>query len=301
MEQDNRYDRDGAFGKVQLMAHAPSLLARQLFYCVQSGGWHLCNERYRIRRSGGGPDCLLLCTVSGEGTLRYDGNEYRLVPGSAALIAPNRPHEYFTPEGGQWEFYWLHFCGAGSESFAEYIRQKNGGVLCGPVAECCSNNIQQILELKSQQELDFETVASELIAVMLHQMVSVVPVEMAGQNEVVSKVLDFIHENYQKRIELEDLCRVVFVSRAHLARIFEKTTGYTPYEYILKYRVSKAKEQLLCGTASVAEIAGMVGFSYPGNFISAFRKLEGTTPAKYRKQYFAEENIMTLERKSNGI
>ena len=286
-EQNNRYDRDAAFGKVRLMAHAPSVLARRLFYCVQSGGWHLCNDQYHIQRGQGILDCLLICTVSGRGTLRYDGREYSLLPGSVALLAPNRPHEYFTPDRSRWEFYWLHFCGAGSEGFAEYIRQKNGGVICGPVAAGCLNNIQQILELKSQRDLDFETIASELIAVMLHQMVSVAPAEIAGQDEVVAKALDFIHTGYRQHIELEDLCRAVFVSRAHLARVFEKATGYTPYEYLLKYRISKAKELLLSGSASVAEIAVRVGFSYPGNFISAFRRLEGVTPAKYRRQYLA--------------
>ena len=35
------------------MAHAPSVLARRLFYCVQSGGWHLCNDQYHIQRGQG--------------------------------------------------------------------------------------------------------------------------------------------------------------------------------------------------------------------------------------------------------
>ena len=284
MEQGNRYNKDGAFGKVRLMVHAPSALARQLFYCVQSAGWHLCNDKYRIERGDDYSDCLLICTVSGEGMLRYNGKEYRLNPGTAALIAPHRPHAYFTPQNGEWEFYWLHFFGSGTEGFAEYIRKKNGGILSGPVAECCLHNIERILELKSQQSLDFETIASELLAVMLHQMVSVVPDEMAGQNEAVANVLNFIHKNYRRHIELADLCRAAFVSRAHLTRVFETTTGYTPYEYLIKYRISKSKERLLCTADSVEEVAKQVGFSHASNFISSFRKLEGTTPAKYRKQ-----------------
>ena len=119
--------------------------------------------------------------MSGRGTLRYDGRGHSLLPGSVALLAPNRPHEYFTPDRSRWSFIGCTFAGAGSEGFAEYIRQKNGGAICGPVAAGCLNNIQQILELKSQRDLDFETIASELIAVMLHQMASVASAKLPGR------------------------------------------------------------------------------------------------------------------------
>lgn len=280
-----KYDRDGDFGKVRLIAHSPSVLAHRLYYCVQSAGWHFCNDRYHIERKEGYNSSLLLCTVSGAGILEYDGRAYSLQPGSVALVAPNHPHAYRTPKGGEWEFYWLHFFGSGSEKFAEYIQQKNCGVLSGAVAEACRDNIQRILDLKLQQETDFETIASELIAVMLHQLVAVIPQEMADQNEAVAKALAFIHGHYQRHIDLEMITKAAFISRSHLVRLFEATTGYTPYEYLLKYRISRAKELLLSSGIPVGEIALQVGFSYSGNFISAFKKMEGVTPAKYRKQY----------------
>ena len=124
------------------------------------------------------------------------------------------------------------------EKFAEYIRQKNCGVLSGAVAEACRDNIQRILDLKIQRETDFETIASELIAVMLHQLVAVIPEEMADQNEAVAKVLEFIHSSYKGHIDLEMMAKAAFISRSHLVKLFEATTGYTPYEYLLKYRIS---------------------------------------------------------------
>ena len=279
------YDRDGDFGRVRLIAHSPSVLARRLYYCVQSAGWHFCNDRYHIERETGNDNCLLLCTIGGRGVLEYGGSIYQLQPGSVALVAPGCPHSYRTPKGGQWEFYWLHFSGSGSEKFAEYIRQKNCGGLSGAVAEACRDNIQRILDLKIQRETDFETIASELIAVMLHQLVAVIPEEMADQNEAVAKVLEFIHSSYKGHIDLEMMAKAAFISRSHLVKLFEATTGYTPYEYLLKYRISRAKELLLSSRIPVGEIALAVGFSYAGNFVSTFKRMEGITPAKYRRQY----------------
>lgn len=281
------YDTDGDFGKVFFISHVPSLLARRLYYCVKSAGWHQCNDRYHITREKGADSGLLLCTVGGQGALRYAGAGHVLLPGSVALLAPDRPHEYYTPEGGEWEFFWLHFTGANFERFSEYLLEKSGGVVSGPVSESCADNIQRILDLKVLQDLEFETISSELISLMLHQLAAAIPEELTDRNEAVAKVLEYIHLNYPRRIDLDMMCHAAYISRSQLVRIFEAATGYTPYEYLTKYRINQAKKLLSCSRLPVGEIAVQVGFSYPGNFISAFRKLEGVTPAKYRKQYWA--------------
>ena len=82
------YDRDGDFGRVRLIAHSPSVLARRLYYCVQSAGWHFCNDRYHIERETGNDNCLLLCTIGGRGVLEYGGSIYQLQPGSVAVPIP---------------------------------------------------------------------------------------------------------------------------------------------------------------------------------------------------------------------
>ena len=81
------------------------------------------------------------------------------------------------------------------------------------------------------------------------------------------------------------VCSKSPASYTHLDVYKRQTTGYNHYEYLLKYRISRAKELLLSSRIPVGEIALAVGFSYAGNFVSTFKRMEGITPAKYRRQY----------------
>ena len=74
------------------------------------------------------------------------------------------------------------------------------------------------------------------------------------------------------------------MSLYHFSRQFKKRTGFAPYEYLIKLRLSKAKA-LLSSDMSIADIANAVGFPNPSAFIRLFKKFENTTPNKYRSLY----------------
>jgi transcriptional regulator GlxA family with amidase domain len=79
------------------------------------------------------------------------------------------------------------------------------------------------------------------------------------------------------------MAKAAFCSLHHFAHIFKSTIGYSPYEYLTKYRITRAKSLLKESTASIDEISWDVGFDSTSNFIKTFRGLEGVTPLKYRK------------------
>ncbi|WKL01680.1 helix-turn-helix domain-containing protein [Paenibacillus amylolyticus] len=60
----------------------------------------------------------------------------------------------------------------------------------------------------------------------------------------------------------------------------------TPLEYLMRYRLLKAKEMLIENNATTAhEIAKAVGFNSASYFGSVFKKYEGISPIELRKQY----------------
>ncbi len=74
------------------------------------------------------------------------------------------------------------------------------------------------------------------------------------------------------------------LSPFHFARQFKKSMGFSPYQFVLKQRVNKAKQLLLRGEKNLAEIAVDVCFYDQSHFAQQFRRHCGITPKKYAAQ-----------------
>lgn len=99
----------------------------------------------------------------------------------------------------------------------------------------------------------------------------------------IKRIEAFVAEHYRTRISTRDLAAIFYVSENHFCRLFQKTFGISPMEYINDYRVGRA-ELLLSGTGlSITEIATAVGFDSANYFSRVFKRMRRMTPAEYRK------------------
>lgn len=97
------------------------------------------------------------------------------------------------------------------------------------------------------------------------------------------RATDYIHDNLAHDLSLAEIADVVDLSTYHFVRAFKQTTGQTPYQYLLKSRVERAK-QLLAGTElPLAEIGYLVGFNSQSHFTTSFRRLARLTPKAFRE------------------
>jgi len=96
------------------------------------------------------------------------------------------------------------------------------------------------------------------------------------------QVMTFVGENYSHDIRLSQLAEVAGMSSFHFAREFKRTTGTTPHQYLIKFRVERAKALLVEGEMPLIEVGLQSGFSHQSHFTRLFRRLTGTTPQSYR-------------------
>lgn len=98
---------------------------------------------------------------------------------------------------------------------------------------------------------------------------------------VIEAVKKYVQHNYSYPLQLGDLARLVNFSPYHLARLFNRMTGQTLYNYITYTRIEAAK-RLICTTDySIEEIAERVGYQDSSHFMSVFKKKVGQPPRKY--------------------
>lgn len=98
------------------------------------------------------------------------------------------------------------------------------------------------------------------------------------------QVTDFIGDNYDREIKLAELAQVAGMSSFHFAREFKRTTGTTPHQYLIKFRIERAKTLLAKRDLPLIEVGLRSGFSHQSHFTRLFRRLTGTTPHLYRAQ-----------------
>ena len=97
----------------------------------------------------------------------------------------------------------------------------------------------------------------------------------------VSRALDFIRTHYAEDIGLKDIAAAAHVSPWHLTRLFKRTVGFAPYQYLIRARVAGARAMLSAGRRrSLADIAAAVGFVDQSHLTRHFKRTFGTTPGR---------------------
>jgi AraC family transcriptional regulator len=94
-------------------------------------------------------------------------------------------------------------------------------------------------------------------------------------------VVDFIDAHLSEDVSLIALARQAHVSPFHLARLFRRTVGIPPHQFVLRLRIQRAIGLMKTRTLSLAQTAAESGFHDQPHFTRAFRAVTGTTPAAY--------------------
>lgn len=102
----------------------------------------------------------------------------------------------------------------------------------------------------------------------------------------VSKMIDYIQENYDRKISIHDLVEQLGVSGTYLNQKFKSETTYTFNDFLNRYRIHKAMDLLKAGDGKVYTIARSIGFSDYKYFISIFKKYAHCTPSQFQEYHY---------------
>lgn len=93
--------------------------------------------------------------------------------------------------------------------------------------------------------------------------------------------IDYIQAHLSEDISLETLAQEVGMSMHHFARLFKQSSGYSPYQYVIKCRIEQAKMLLLQRQLSIADVALAVGFGSQSHLTQYFKRFVGITPRQF--------------------
>lgn len=108
--------------------------------------------------------------------------------------------------------------------------------------------------------------------------------EAAPDIALMSRALDFVEANLKQAIRVADVAEAVSFSLYHFCRTFNRITHHTPYDYLMRRRLTEAARTLLQSDRKILDIALDYQFNSPETFCRAFKRLLGVQPNQLRKQ-----------------
>ena len=104
------------------------------------------------------------------------------------------------------------------------------------------------------------------------------------EKNISTIVIEYIQENMERHISLDDLSKLVSLEKSYFLRLFRKETGKTPIETLIEMRLNKASDLIISTGLTIAEIADRCGYNTVSFFISEYKKRYGITPDAQRSR-----------------
>ncbi|AFA50093.1 AraC family transcriptional regulator [Acetobacterium woodii] len=97
----------------------------------------------------------------------------------------------------------------------------------------------------------------------------------------ISQIIEYMRQNTNRKITLEELSGIVGLSTFYLSRTFKEVTGYPVIAYFNKMKIDKAKELLIEGNKKVKDVAYELGYTNEFYFSRIFKRIEGLSPKEF--------------------
>jgi len=110
------------------------------------------------------------------------------------------------------------------------------------------------------------------------------------QNPGISRAIQFMEQNMNKKLTLDEIADEAGYSPSYLTTIFRKKTGYSPLSYFSHLRITKACEYLDFSKMKIKEISFLMGYTDPYYFSKDFQKKMRLSPRHYRNRSFKKSD-----------
>ena len=234
--------------------------------------------------------------LSGEAHYEINKQHYTLKAGQMVLFKEGTPHGVIIPR--QSSYYDLHI-GVSHVlgSLAENINLLAEGFLIinftdykKIVYELCKTLSYESSQRKQDCKLMLQALTLQLFVVIVRELNTTFSSKTEhatnlgypDKHKVVEFIIHYINENYMNEISLEMFAKDMYLSQVYISKLFKEETGHSPIHFLIKKRLSKAKELLETENLPIKVVSSKVGYEDAYHFSKLFKKYYGYPPSEIK-------------------
>ena len=287
MEPENRQQPD--FFSAQIVEARrfcldlnPAAGARLAVVC---GGNENCARDYVLSRDTF-PYWAIEFVAQGRGRLKLAGREYDLMAGTVFAYGPDIPMEIIPSDRGTLVKYFVDF--AGEDALA--MLQRHGPAPGSVIQTSAPNEVLALFDGLIRAGLSGTPLSPRITAVILEHLVLQIADTASPAGAADSPAFStyrrcqrYLEEHWAKLASLEQAAQACHVDPAYLCRLFTRFDHQSPYQFLLRLRMTRGAELLLTPGASVKQVAEDLGFADAFHFSRSFKKLMGLPPTQFMR------------------
>lgn len=224
--------------------------------------------------------CALIIPLSGMAVFTFHGvRRLEVRPGQALLGGVNMSLELEVGAGGM-RYFLVHYLPEAC-SPEEALPLTSVSMLEPGQEPCWREWMTRLQELDVSpgpiEQLEKKALFYQLVGSVLHAARAR---HHRDNGSMMEQAIQYIRSHYMEQIALEALAGRCGMKPKYFSYLFRKYAGISPIHYLIRYRMSRARELLLRGRYSVAEVAKSVGYADVYYFSRLFKKQMGCAPSK---------------------
>lgn len=230
---------------------------------------------------------------SGKGTVIFHQEKgdrrYELKAGQGFLIGPDQSATYISDNHQSWHYIWFEIDGL----LARRMFSLAGLNADAPIYTTTTNEQKlalenELLTLVGNLGKSYFFIVGHLYLV-IDILINASATKKTQDNHdrgdyYVFQALQFIEEQYQQPITIEDIANFCGLNRTYLGKLFKASTGKTLQKSLIDYRLSRAADLMRHTDYPLKYISSAVGYQNQLYFSKTFKENYGETPREWRKK-----------------
>lgn len=232
--------------------------------------------------------------LSGKGTYTCGGKTYSLCAGQGFMIIPDMPNTYTADIDEPWKYIYVNFCGADDETLVHSAGLNEDNMIFEfDLTDDMLHDLTMMHSASKDQSARGYDVTGYFLLVM-SRLVKANTQRNANTNlpqHYVRRAISYIEDNYHEKITVESIAAYVGIDRTGLYRIFKKNLNISPAQFLISYRLERAKAMMEHDNLTISEIAVSTGFFDAAHFTVAFSKKYGISPGRYHTELHTAKSM----------